>query len=236
MEGPGARILAERLKPLVGASADFLFQGRSVRRKIDEVCVQGKRIYIGTADGYLSIFFGMYGSLKTESHGLEGVSLTIVSGDSRLAFRRCSIRWISKSAFQNLYDQRIDVTSESFDSGLVLKFIESADPERLVCDVLLDQNIFAGSGNIIKNEALFRSGISPRRKLESICYGEREKLISETRIFSLMFLDAIKSGIPVKSITQIYRKNSCRYCGSKVKREKMGETNRLTFYCESCQL
>ena len=29
------------------------------------------------------------------------------------------------------------------------------------CDVLIDQHIFAGVGNIIKNEALFRAAVRP---------------------------------------------------------------------------
>ena len=31
----------------------------------------------------------------------------------------------------------------------------------MVCDALLDQTVFAGVGNIIKNEVLFRTGVHP---------------------------------------------------------------------------
>ena len=40
-------------------------------------------------------------------------------------------------------------------------FQEILDPrnnERLICDVILDQEILPGVGNIIKNEALFDAG------------------------------------------------------------------------------
>ncbi len=43
---------------------------------------------------------------------------------------------------------------------------------RLICDVLLDQIILPGVGNIIKNEALFDSGINPNTKVcqKETCY------------------------------------------------------------------
>ena len=40
-----------------------------------------------------------------------------------------------------------------------------AIPKTLVCDALLDQTIFAGVGNIIKNEVLFRIKVHPKQEL-----------------------------------------------------------------------
>lgn len=36
---------------------------------------------------------------------------------------------------------------------------------RMLCDVLLDQAVMPGVGNIIKNEALFDSGLQPAVKV-----------------------------------------------------------------------
>jgi hypothetical protein len=41
-------------------------------------------------------------------------------------------------------------------------------PDALVCDALLDQNVFAGVGNIIKNEVLFRIRVHPLSKLGAL--------------------------------------------------------------------
>ena len=43
-----------------------------------------------------------------------------------------------------------------------------AAPDMLACDALLDQNIFAGSGNIIKNEVLFRIFVHPASKVGNL--------------------------------------------------------------------
>lgn len=42
---------------------------------------------------------------------------------------------------------------------------------RMLCDVLLDQAVLPGVGNIIKNEALFDSGLHPAIKVGEIFQG-----------------------------------------------------------------
>lgn len=41
----------------------------------------------------------------------------------------------------------------------------SSQSSRMLCDVLLDQAVMPGVGNIIKNEALFDSGLHPAVKV-----------------------------------------------------------------------
>jgi endonuclease-8 len=36
-----------------------------------------------------------------------------------------------------------------------------AEPTKLICDALLEQDIFSGVGNIIKNEVLYRIRVHP---------------------------------------------------------------------------
>ena len=50
--------------------------------------------------------------------------------------------------------------AESWNATLARKKLR-ASPEALVCDALLDQTIFAGVGNVIKNEILFRIRLHP---------------------------------------------------------------------------
>lgn len=49
----------------------------------------------------------------------------------------------------------------------------------MLCDVLLDQAVMPGVGNIIKNEALFDSGLHPAVKVwggnDGLCSAEEEK-------------------------------------------------------------
>ncbi len=47
-----------------------------------------------------------------------------------------------------------------------------AMPETLVCDALLDQNVFAGVGNIIKNEVLYPDPRAPVLQGRRIATGQ----------------------------------------------------------------
>ena len=62
-------------------------------------------------------------------------------------------------------------------------FIEllSKKPERSVCEVLMDQRICSGVGNYIKCEVLYRSRISPYRKVKDLSRSEFGKLYSWTK-------------------------------------------------------
>ncbi|MBT3907735.1 MAG: bifunctional DNA-formamidopyrimidine glycosylase/DNA-(apurinic or apyrimidinic site) lyase [Rhodospirillaceae bacterium] len=56
---------------------------------------------------------------------------------------------------------------------------------------LLDQRVVAGLGNIYVSEALFRSGLSPRRKARTVQGGRAEKLAGRVRD---VLLEAIEAG------------------------------------------
>ncbi len=70
-----------------------------------------------------------------------------------------SVKFIEEP-LENIYDRRVDVMSEQWDEKYVLKLMK-ADPTQMVTDALLDQNKFAGVGNIIKNEVLLRVHTHP---------------------------------------------------------------------------
>ncbi len=62
-----------------------------------------------------------------------------------------------------------------------------AMPDTLVCDALLDQNVFAGVGNIIKNEVLFRIRMHPLSKVGAIPPRKLGELIKQARQYSFDF-------------------------------------------------
>ena len=54
--------------------------------------------------------------------------------------------------------------SDEWDPRAAMKKVRTF-PRAEIADVLLDQAIFAGVGNIIKNEVLFRTRVSPFAKV-----------------------------------------------------------------------
>ena len=67
-------------------------------------------------------------------------------------------------------------------------YARRAQPDQLVCDALLDQNIFAGVGNIIKNEVLFRIKVHPENTIQSLPPRKLTEMINEARNYSFDFL------------------------------------------------
>jgi endonuclease-8 len=108
-------------------------------------------------------------------------------------------------------------------------------PEELICDVLLDQAIFAGVGNIIKNEALFLAGVHPLSITGKIPRGKIEEIIHEARRFSKLFYETRKSGQELKVYLKVYQKLKCPGSEEKVVRMTTGKRKRLSHFCPDVQ-
>ncbi len=107
-------------------------------------------------------------------------------------------------------------------------------PARTIDDILLDQEIFPGVGNIIKNEALFMSSVLPTRKISSLSAKKLKEIALNTREFSLNFVKW-REEYQLKKHLLIYRMKNCPTCGSSVVRKKTGKRDRWSFYCPVCQ-
>ena len=117
---------------------------------------------------------------------------------------------------------------------------------RSVRDLLLDQQIVCGLGNIYINEVLFRIGIRPTRRSHRLSRVATAELVRETRA---LLREAIRwRGSSVSDYRdgndhrggfqwrlQVYdRKGApCYGCGAAIKRIGLG--NRGAFYCPRCQ-
>lgn len=107
-------------------------------------------------------------------------------------------------------------------------------PKMLLCDALLDQNIFAGSGNIIKNEVLFRIKVHPKSRMGELPARKLNELVAEVRNYSFDFLKWKKAYV-LRKHWLAHTKKTCPRCDIPLTKEYMGTHNRRTFYCKKCQ-
>lgn len=118
--------------------------------------------------------------------------------------------------------------------------------QRRIRDLLLDQQIVAGVGNIYANEALCRAGVRPtarssklpRRKIDQIAALIPKLLDEAIRWCGTSFSDyrdADDQFGEFQNRLRVYDREGekCRICPSLVKRIAIG--NRSAFYCPSCQ-
>lgn len=135
----------------------------------------------------------------------------------------------------------IEPLEKSFD-GAYLKNILSKR-SRLIKNILLDQHLIAGLGNIYACEALFRAGILPTRAGNSITAREASRLADAIRTILQSAIQA--GGTTVADYRSsngkdgayqhqlmVYKQTHC-ICGAPITRIK--QAGRSTFYCTKCQ-
>jgi len=117
---------------------------------------------------------------------------------------------------------------------------------RTIKDVLMDQRVVAGLGNIYVNEILFRSGVRPRRSMARVSIDECARIVDATRevIADAIehrgstisdFLDGIgrRGGYQGRHCVYDREGEACPRCGEVIKAVVVGQ--RSSFYCPACQ-
>ena len=107
-------------------------------------------------------------------------------------------------------------------------------PRAEIADLLLDQSIFAGVGNIIKNEVLFRTRTSPFTLARDLSSRRLRAIVDDARAFSFRFL-ALRRTFSLRKNLEAYGKSVCPRCGGKIRRKVHGARQRRSFFCAVCQ-
>lgn len=104
----------------------------------------------------------------------------------------------------------------------------------IVCDALLDQHIFSGVGNIIKNEVLFRIKVHPESEVTKLPPRKLNELIKEAKVYSFQFLQWKKDFV-LKKHWLAHTKKTCPRDHIPFVKKHLGKTHRRSFYCTKCQ-
>lgn len=242
-EGPSIVIARDQIKPLVGetvkaAAGRAKLPYKELRgSKLRDVLSWGKHLILKFDD--LSIrthflMFGSYGLDEKRAKRKPMLALNLVKGREKhvLRFYSAAIRKLD-DAPENIYDWSVDIMSEEWDPKLARRHVlEHRDS--MVCDVLMDQTIFSGLGNIIKNEVLFRLLLHPEERVRALSPREVTALVREAHKYGHEFLAWKKEGV-LKRNWKIMRKRTCPRCGGAVTKRETGVLKRLSHYCPRCQ-
>ena len=240
-EGPSIVILREEAESFEGRKIlrvhgnTKVEKERLVNKKIVSLRSWGKHFLIETPKFSVRIHFLLFGSYRIdERKGYSPERLSLGFGGHReLNFYACSVQFIEEP-LDLLYDWRTDVMSDEWDAALARKRLR-AQPDMLVCDALLDQTIFAGVGNIIKNEVLFRIRLHPLSTIGALPPKKLQELVREARQYSFDFL-VWKKQYVLKKHWLAHTKRTCPRCDVPFVKAHLGKTNRRSFFCENCQV
>jgi endonuclease VIII len=239
MEGPSLIIIREDLSPFIGKKVTACETTSSVDvsllkgSKLKRVLTFGKLLLLDFGKLTIRIHFLMFGSYRINERKDRSPRLQLHIGQSEVNFYSCAVSHLDDDP-EELFDWSIDVMSDEWDPKKVRRKLK-AKSDLNVGDALLDQDIFAGVGNIIKNEVLYRTGISPHSLVGALPPRKLTSLINEARLYSQEFYE-LRKIYQLSKHWQIYKKKKCRRCNLPVVLEHTGSNPRRTFYCTNCQM
>jgi len=212
-----------------------------VDRTITRVFAHGKHLLIDLDDGTrIRTHLGMPGRIRTYPPR-EGDAVLARSSPGRamlvLATPIATVVWWSARTVEILgrrapnRDAALaqlgpDILAPDFDAADAAARA-AAEGSRIVADVLLDQRVVAGIGNIYKNESLAACRLDPRARIDALDHAAVVELYATAR--RLMVLR--------DRTRHVYGRTGepCERCGAPIRRAEIGEPARTTWFCPSCQ-
>jgi endonuclease-8 len=239
MEGPSIVIATEEFaafynKKILKAQGTAAFEWPSFEdQKLVQAASWGKHLILTFSHLTMRIHFLMFGSYRIDNPRENRIpKMQLSYQDHEIYFYSCAIKKIEAN-FEDSYDFTVDIMSPLWDSVKARNKIMKK-PNAFICDVLMDQEIFAGVGNIIKNEVLYRLKIHPEKKISEMSASEILKLVQETRVYCMQFYEWKVSNV-LKRNWKIFRKKTCPECGLPVTKVATGKLERISHFCENCQ-
>lgn len=228
-------------------------------RTVTSVTAHGKHLVIELEDGaYLRMHLGMYGRQRTYPRAAGEAML------ARMSPGRASVAIVTDDAVHLWINARTveishrraprhgmaisslgpDVLADDFDSRLAASRAAVHNGRR-IADVLLDQRIASGIGNIYKCEALFVREIDPRTLVDALDVGVLEALYTTARELMIENLgpgprttrDRLSGDAPRDDRYFVYSRSGkpCRRCETTIECYQLGDPPRWTWSCPGCQ-
>lgn len=237
-EGPSILILKEQVQQFAGHKVISVFGSSNARidraenKKLISFKTWGKNFLICFDDFTIKIHLLMFGTyLINESKSLEPkLSLTFDNG--QLNFYTCSVKILDGNLNQ-YYDWTSDVMNDDWNPDSANEKLQAL-PNKMICDALLEQDIFSGVGNIIKNEVLYRVKVHPESLTGKIPQQKITEIMDEAVIYSFQFLEWKKKYV-LQQHWLAYSKTNCQRCNLPLIRKETGTKKRTSFFCTNCQ-
>jgi endonuclease-8 len=204
---------------------------------------RGKHLLLRFADGLVvHSHLGMKGAWHLYRPGerwrkparAAWLALAAPSGAEAVNFNGTSMR-IARTA-ELARDRRLsqlgpDVLGEEFSPKAGAASLRRAGATAELGEVLLDQRLLAGVGNIFKSEGCWEARLSPWRRLGDL---SDEELVSAVAAARELMLTAVESGRQPK---RVYNRSRmpCPRCGARIASRGQGDSARISYWCPGCQ-
>ncbi len=237
-EGPSIIIAKEAVEifenhVVIAASGNAKIDlSRLENKKLLEVRTWGKHLLLCFSGFTIRIHFLMFGTYLINESKKTPLRLGLVFKSGELNFYTSNVKLLEGDVNDH-YDWSGDVMNDKWDAKKAKAKLKDV-PEKLICDALLEQDIFSGVGNIIKNEVLYRVFVHSKSEVGKIPPKKMNEIIQEASNYSFDFLKWKKKD-ELKKHWLAHTKKTCLRCDLPMIKEYTGVKKRRSFFCENCQ-
>src|SRR5215213_2837085 len=187
-EGPSLVIAKEEMMPFKGKKV-IAVSGNSkagierlLNKKLLDIKTWGKHLLFCFDNFSIRIHFLMFGTYRVNEKKDAPPRLNMQFQKGEINLYTCAVKMIEEP-LDEIYDWAADVLSDEWDPKAAKKKLK-ASPDVLVTDALLDQKIFSGVGNIIKNEVLYRIRVHPKSRVGALPPKKLNEMVKQAREYS----------------------------------------------------
>lgn len=238
-EGPSILFLKNKLQRYKGKTvSEASGYGEMDKSQINNIKLldietYGKNLLFVFKDFFVGVHLGLFGSMLVNKRKKVNASFALHFASDEINF------YVAKTKFYegkptDHFNFKTDILKPEFDEDFVLNELQTNHAEEMIGDVLMDQHLFAGVGNIIRIEALYHAKIHPESMVKAIPEKKLIFLLKMIVDYAEEFLNLLKTD-GVKEAALIYGKKICPKDKTELIIEEMGKVKRKTYVCKKCQ-
>jgi endonuclease-8 len=110
--------------------------------------------------------------------------------------------------------------------------MRTTDGARRLGEVVQDQALVAGIGNMWMAESLWRARISPWLRLRDVPEQDRRRVLE---VAATLMRSAVDAGREWPKQVHGRTGRACRRCGTPIRSYGQGDENRIAYWCPVCQ-
>jgi endonuclease-8 len=213
-----------------------------IGREVDNVEARAKHLLIHAGDLVVHSHMRMTGSWRVYTVGdrwryaRPAMRFVIEAGDHQaVCFNAPVVRLVPArdlARVPGLATLGPDILTGLDPSTAAARFA-AVDPATPIGDVLLDQRVVSGLGNIWRCETLWAQRVHPATPVGALDTITREALIRTGE--QLMGASAAPGSFRPRA--EVYKRTGrpCRRCGTPIVSRRMGRDHRTAYFCPACQ-
>jgi len=242
-EGDTLHRAARRLQVLVGERVEVEAPHPRAQASIDAAQLDGRRFESVEAFGK-NLVLRFEGGIVLRSHLRMSGRWTVrprgqvAAGRPWLVLRGAAaeaVLWngpVLELHARSLASLGPDILAVPPDFDAMLTRIGRAENNRYFGDVLQDQRLIAGIGNMWMAETLWHTKLSPWQRIGDVARDERLRALETAAALMRASVDAARE--PRKNVHGRAGR-PCPRCGTPVRSWGQGDANRIAYWCPACQ-